>query len=70
MSYEHKDKRFVFYIDEALEDLFHKLEDISDSGRAHICVINAETKEQAISTLSSRLHDFWEQNMQPCDEEE
>lgn len=53
-------KKFVFDIEDFCEDVFHKLEYISEGNQSHICEINTNTKEEAARILATSLRLFIE----------
>jgi len=47
--------RYVIYLDEFVEELFEKMELLSEEGQGHQLVITAESREEGARELSQML---------------
>ncbi len=54
--------KYEIDLDGFTEEIFYKLEELSDYGQGHKCAINANSPIEAARTLSKKLVPFFEEN--------
>ena len=62
---------FVIEIDDFCDEIFHKLEQISEAGNGHQCYVTAINRVEASKAVAARLESFIATQLQPvkCDNE-
>lgn len=50
--------KYTILLDAFSEDIFYKMEEISEGREGHKCEIEAETKDQAVERLLEKLKPF------------
>jgi len=61
--------KFEIDVDDFTESIFYKMEEISESGESHKCIVTAININEAAKVIASKLHNFIASQLNPYYEE-